>query len=83
MKKYITSDKVGEFCQSMFANGLQVILDADSLSVRLSNRDYVHIDIYAKGAYESLVASVLEAERKAQEEVSFDQLMNTATAKEA
>lgn len=84
MEKYITSDKVGEFVQTLHQSGVALVsVDPHEISVRLSNKDFIFIKIYQKGSHDDLVRYVQDAEKKAQEEVSFDQLINTTTAKEA
>lgn len=62
MKKYITSDKVGEFCQAMSEAGVNVSVDGESLSVRHCDGSYTFIDIYQKNSFENLVSEILGTE---------------------
>lgn len=59
MEKYITKDKVGEFCQLMFNNGFDVVTSSDSISVRNDEGSYVHIKVYEKKSFDDLVARVI------------------------
>jgi hypothetical protein len=74
MRHYITSDKVGEFVQSMFAAGQHVQVDGDSISVRHSDHSYTFIDVYQKGSMEKLVSDILEKERQILEQKAFDNM---------
>ena len=74
MKHYITSDKVGEFVQSMFASGLLVQVDGDSISVRHSDHSYTFVEVYQKGSMEKLVSGILENERQILEQKAFDNM---------
>lgn len=74
MRHYITSDKVGEFVQSMFAAGHYVLVDGDSISVRHSDLSYTFVDIYPKGSMEKLISDILEKERQILEQKAFDNM---------
>ena len=74
MKHYITSDKVGEFVQSMFAAGQHVQVDGDSISVRHSDHSYTFVDVYQKGSMEKLISDILEKERQILEQKAFDNM---------
>ena len=80
MEKYITSDKVGEFVQTLHQKGFTyVTVEPHELSVRLSTGEFIFIKIYQKGSYEELVRHVEEAGKKAQDQVEFDKMMTNAT----
>lgn len=74
MRHYITSDKVGEFVQSMFAAGQHVQVDGDSISVRHSDHSYTFVEIFQKGSMEKLVSDILEKERQILEQKAFDNM---------
>lgn len=73
MKKYITSDKVGEFCQAMSNAGICVSVDKETLSVRHCDCSYTFIDIYQKNSFENLVNEVLSTEASLQSQRLFDE----------
>lgn len=57
MKKYITSDKVGQFCQVMWNKGLEFIVDDKTVSVKSPNGHYEFITILAETSFIDLVNS--------------------------
>lgn len=67
---YITKDKVGEFCQSMFNNGFRVVTSSDSISACNDEGSYVHVKVYDKQTFEDLVARVIYELDPANEEQS-------------
>jgi hypothetical protein len=74
MKRYITSDKVGEFVQSLFAAGLKVQVDGDSIAVHHSDHSFTFVEIYEKGTLEKLITDIIENERYVQEQKAFDDM---------
>ncbi len=58
---YITSDKVGEFVQRMYAVGIQVDAEPqkDQLSVHLPNGEFEWIQVFSKGSFEELCTAFL------------------------
>ena len=73
MKKYITSDKVGEFCQAMSNAGIYVAVDKENLSIRHCDGSYTFIDIYKKNSFENLISEVLSTEASLQSQRLFDE----------
>ena len=64
MKNYITSDKVGEFVQSMFNAGFEnLVISPDNVSVKHTDGSYTHITVFRKCSYEDLVNRVLDKEK--------------------
>lgn len=69
MKRYITSDKVGEFVQTLYKEGFKMVMvQQEQISVKLSNDCYEFIDIYNKCSYDALLDSIYMAEKKAIED---------------
>lgn len=69
MKRYITSDKVGEFVQTLNKEGFKMVMvEPEQISVKLSNGCYEFIDIYNKCSYDALLDSIYMAEKKAIED---------------
>lgn len=73
MKKYITSDKIGEFCQSMSNAGIPVMVDNDSISVRHCDGSYTFITIYQKNTFDKLVSEVRSTEATLRSQKEFDE----------
>lgn len=73
MKKYITSDKVGEFCQAMSNAGIYVTVDKDNMSIRLCDGSYMFIDIYQKNSFDNLISDILSTEASLQSQRLFDE----------
>lgn len=73
MKKYITSDKVGEFCQAMSNAGIYVAVDKENLSIRHCDGSYTFIEIYQKNSFENLISEVLSTEASLQSQRLFDE----------
>lgn len=74
-RKYITSDKVGEFVQAMFEAGLYASVDGKTVSVRLSDGSYQFVDIFKKTSYAELVSDIISKEQSIHEvesEVEFE-----------
>lgn len=65
-KKYITADKVGQFCQVMWNKGLSVSVDKGEVAVRLPEGGYESITILAETSFIDLVNS-FEDTNKAKE----------------
>ena len=64
MKNYITSDKIGEFVQSMYNAGFEnVIISPMHISVKHTDGSYTFIDIYDKLSYEALLNVVFDKEK--------------------
>lgn len=72
MKKYITSDKVGEFCQAMSNLGIPVGVEGDTISVRHSDGSYTFLEVFKKDSFENLLNSIIATESKIQEQIAFD-----------
>lgn len=67
MKKYITSDKVGEFVQALHTNGFKYVsVEPEQVSVRHGDGSYTFIEIFQKGSYDDLVRSVIDTEANIQ-----------------
>jgi hypothetical protein len=63
MKKYITSDKVGEFVQALHEHGIKYVsVESERIAVRHGDGSYIFIEIFQKGSYEDLVQSVINTE---------------------
>lgn len=60
MKKYITSDKVGQFCQVMWNKGLYVSVDGNTISVKLASGEYQFIEILRESNFIDVVNSFNE-----------------------
>jgi hypothetical protein len=74
MEKYITSDKVGEFVQTLYANGFKyVAVEPEQISVRHDDGSYTFIQIFQKNSFENLVKSVIDTEANIQKQVQFDE----------
>lgn len=73
MKKYITSDKVGEFCQAMSNAGIYVTVDKDNMSIRHCDGSYTFIDIYQKSGFDQLISDILSTEASLQSQRLFDE----------
>ena len=59
--KYITSDKVGDFCQRMHEAGLTVNVDSRSIWIHYGNGKLPEqIHIYAKTSYAELVQEIIK-----------------------
>lgn len=56
-KKYITSDKVGQFCQVMWNKGLYVSVDGNTISVKLASGEYRFIEILRESNFVDVVNS--------------------------
>lgn len=73
MKKYITSDKVGEFVQTLHENGFKYIaVESERVSVKHDDGSYTFIEIFQKGSYEALVQSVINTEIHILKQPQFD-----------
>lgn len=73
MKKYITSDKVGEFCQAMSNAGIYVAVDKENVSIHHCDGSYTFIGIYQKNSFDNLVSEVLSTEASLQSQKQFDE----------
>lgn len=74
MKKYITSDKVGEFVQALHTNGFKyVAVEPEQISVRHDDGSYTFIQIFQKSSYDDLVQSVINTEIQILKQVQFDE----------
>lgn len=73
MKKYITSDKVGEFCQAMSNAGVPVSIDNSNISVCHCDGSCTFIGIYQKSNFENLVSEVLGTEASLRSQKLFDE----------
>jgi hypothetical protein len=63
MKKYITSDKVGEFVQALHEHGFKYVsVEPEQVAVRHDDGSYTFIEIFQKGSYDDLVQSVINTE---------------------
>jgi predicted RNA binding protein YcfA (HicA-like mRNA interferase family) len=63
MKKYITSDKVGEFVQTLHEHGFKYVsVEPEHVAVRHDDGSYTFIKIFPKGSYDDLVQSVINTE---------------------
>lgn len=63
MKKYITSDKVGQFVQALWESGKFYSIQVDDKQVAVSKdpvADYIFITIVQKNSYEQLLKDVIE-----------------------
>lgn len=59
--KYITSDKVGDFCQRMHEAGLTVNVDSRSIWIHYGNGKLPEqIHIYSKTSYAELVLDIIK-----------------------
>ena len=59
--KYITSDKVGDFCQRMHEAGLTVNVDSRSIWIHYGNGKLPEqILIYSKTSYAELVQDIIK-----------------------
>lgn len=59
--KYITSDKVGDFCQRMHEAGLTVNVDSRSIWIHYGNGKLPEqIHIYSKTSYAELVQDIIK-----------------------
>lgn len=59
--KYITSDKVGDFCQRMHEAGLNVDMDSRSIWVHYGEgKRPVQVYIYSKTSYAELVQDIIK-----------------------
>ena len=59
--KYITSDKVGDFCQRMHEAGLNVHMDDRSIWVHYGNGQLPEqVYIYTKTSYAELVREIIK-----------------------
>lgn len=59
--KYITSDKVGDFCQRMHEAGLTVNVDSRSIWVHYGNSQLPEqVYIYTKTSYAELVREIIK-----------------------
>lgn len=64
MKNYITSDKVGEFVQSMFNAGFEnLVISPENVSVKHTDGSYTHITVFRKCSYEDLLNRVFDKEK--------------------
>lgn len=57
MKKYITADKIGQFCQVMWNKGLPVSVDKEEVTVKLPDGHYEFIQILAETTFIDLCNS--------------------------
>ena len=74
MKKYITSDKVGEFVQALHTNGFKyVAVEPEQISVRHDDGSYTFIQVFQKNSFENLVQSVINTEIQILKQVQFDE----------
>lgn len=63
--KYITSDKVGDFCQRMHEAGLNVHMDDRSIWVNYgSGKLPEQVYIYSKRSYEELVQEIIKKDKQ-------------------
>lgn len=72
MSNYITSDKVGEFCQAMFNAGLLPMVNKDYISVQLSDKSCLHVDIYTKISFGALVKGIIAEDAELKRLAEFD-----------
>lgn len=73
MKKYITSDKVGEFVQTLHQNGFKYVsVEQEQVAVRHDDGSYTFIHIFQKNSFENLVKSVIDTESNIQKQTQFD-----------
>ena len=73
MKKYITSDKVGEFVQALHTNGFKYVsVEPEQIAVRHDDGSYTFIQIFQKNSFENLVKSVIDTESNIQKQTQFD-----------
>lgn len=74
MKKYITSDKVGEFVQTLHEHGFKYVsVEPEQVAVRHDDGSYTFIQIFQKNSFENLVKSVIDTEANIQKQVQFDE----------
>ena len=73
MRKYITSDKVGEFVQSLFNAGLSVSVCSDHVSVQFADKSCQYVDVYEKGSYDSLVGHFISENELLKKQIRFDE----------
>lgn len=57
MKKYITADKIGQFCQVIWNKGLTVSVDKEEVAVKLPDGHYEFIPILAETSFVDLCNS--------------------------
>lgn len=60
-KHYITSDKIGEFIETMYRNGIKVDTDPanEELIVHLPSGGYEWIKVFHKGSFDNLCAAFI------------------------
>lgn len=74
MKKYITSDKVGEFVQTLHEHGFKyVAVEPNQIAVRHGDESYTFIEIFQKRSFDDLVQSVINTEIHILKQVQFDE----------
>lgn len=73
MKKYITSDKVGEFVQALHTNGFKYVsVEPERVAVRHDDGSYTFIEIFQKSSFDDLVQSVINTEIHILKQTQFD-----------
>lgn len=73
MKKYITSDKVGEFVHTLHQNGFKYVsVEPEQVAVRHGDGSYTFIEILQKNSFENLVKSVIDTEANIHKQTQFD-----------
>ena len=60
MKRYITSDKIGEVCQFLFNKGINFNVGQDAIAIRKGSFDYEYIPIYSKISLDELVNELVD-----------------------
>ena len=74
MKKYITSDKVGEFIQALHEHGFKYVsVEPEQVAVKHDDGSYTFIEIFPKSSYDDLVQSVINTEIQILKQVQFDE----------
>lgn len=73
MKKYITSDKVGDLIQALHEHGFKYVsVEQEQVAVRHVDGSYTFIEIFQKRSYDDLVQSVIDTEANIQKQTQFD-----------
>lgn len=73
MKKYITSDKVGEFCQCLFNAGIEVLVHSDYASVHFADKSCQFVEICDKGSFESLVGYFISRDEELKKQLNIEE----------
>ena len=81
MRKYITSDKVGELVAALRNAGFAYIsVEPEEVSIRHADMSYTFVRIFEKESFDSMLKGIIEAEKSIREAVEFDNTHETNAA---